>query len=69
MGAAPSERRAQHLVCGAPGTIGFEELLDACEGRVADAVGHMLAGEIPAEPRDKAACSWCPVTDCPRRIR
>ncbi|MDD7365643.1 MAG: PD-(D/E)XK nuclease family protein [Olsenella sp.] len=69
MGAAPSERRAQHLVCGAPGTIGFEELLDACEGRVADAVGRMLAGEIPAEPRDKAACSWCPVTDCPRRIR
>jgi ATP-dependent helicase/nuclease subunit B len=68
MGGAPSERRARQLVCGAPGTIGFAELLDECEARVADAVGRMLAGEIPAEPRDKAACSWCPVMDCPRRI-
>lgn len=46
------------------GTLGFAELLDRVEEAVAARLESLLAGDIPACPRDEDACTYCPVTVC-----
>ena len=48
---------------------GMEALLDACEESVAAALSRMLDGDIEARPVDAAACQFCPVLNCERRLR
>ena len=76
MGAhAPGGRRAPRLAVprdatfGREGERGMDALLDACEEAVAAAVARMLDGDIEARPRDAAACDFCPVLNCERRLR
>ena len=51
-----------------PDARGMEALLDSCEQVVADAVSRMLDGDIEAAPADVAACQFCPVLNCERRL-
>ena len=60
MGKAVGNKRLPRLVCGGPGQIGFEELLDECERRIAVSIEHLVAGDIEANPVDDSACAWCP---------
>ena len=60
-----SERRLTHVAVG--GQMGFSDLLDEVERKVADRLAQLLAGRIPTEPCDEGACSWCPVQRCERR--
>lgn len=46
------------------GTRDFGSLLDEVEEMVATRLSSLLAGEIPACPRDADACTYCPVTVC-----
>lgn len=46
------------------GTLDFAELLDRVEEAVAIRLESLLAGDIPACPRDEDACTYCPVTVC-----
>ena len=56
------------LVCGSPGQISFEDLLDRTEEEISRAIVRMRAGEIQANPCDARACSYCPVKNCARRL-
>lgn len=67
MGKAVGNKRLPRLVCGGPGQIGFEELLDECERRIAVSIEHLVAGDIEANPVDDSACAWCPVANCEKR--
>lgn len=49
------------------GGHGMESLLDACEEKIAAALGRMLAGDIEARPIDAHACDYCPVLNCEKR--
>lgn len=46
------------------GVRDFGELLDRVEEAVAIRLSALVAGEIPACPRDADACTYCPVTVC-----
>lgn len=46
------------------GVSDFAGLLDAVEEAIAVRLEALLAGEIPACPRDGDACTYCPVTVC-----
>ena len=46
----------------------FTELLDKTEEMIAEAIARMAAGDVEARPVDAAACSWCPVANCERRL-
>ncbi len=46
------------------GTTDFTGLLDAVEEAIAVRLEALLAGEIPACPRDGDSCTYCPVTVC-----
>lgn len=46
------------------GTTDFADMLDRVEEAVADRLQGLIAGEIPACPRDADACTYCPVTVC-----
>lgn len=46
------------------GTTDFAGLLDAVEEAIAVRLEALLAGEIPACPRDGDSCTYCPVTVC-----
>ena len=45
----------------------FDELIDACEGLVAERIQELLAGNIEPAPLDKNVCTYCPVTVCDKR--
>lgn len=45
----------------------FSDLLDATESRVASALEHLLAGEVPACANHASACTFCPEISCPQR--
>lgn len=72
---APTSRRVPRLAVprgatfGREGEKGMDALLDACEEAVAESVARMLDGDIEARPRDAAACDYCPVLNCERRLR
>jgi ATP-dependent helicase/DNAse subunit B len=53
---------------GVDGESGMDALLDATERAIAEKVAEMLDGRIGANPRDAAACSYCPVNNCEKRI-
>ncbi|MBP3885946.1 MAG: hypothetical protein J6D54_13555, partial [Olsenella sp.] len=53
---------------GTDGECGMDALLDATERAIAERVAEMLDGRIEANPRDAGACSYCPVTNCEKRI-
>jgi hypothetical protein len=53
---------------GVDGESGMDALLDATERAIAEKVSEMLDGRIGANPRDAAACSYCPVNNCEKRI-
>ena len=61
-------KRLETLVCGGPGQISFEDLLDRTEEEISRAIVRMRAGEIGADPCDAQACSYCPVKNCARRL-
>ena len=61
-------KRLETLVCGGPGQISFEDLLDRTEEEISRAIVRMRAGEIQASPCDAQACSYCPVKNCARRL-
>lgn len=72
---APSSRRLSHVEVPRSCTFGQEggeggmdALLDACEQAIAARIERMLAGDIEAEPLDAAACQYCPVLNCERRL-
>ena len=47
---------------------GMEAYLDATEAAIAEKVAQLLAGNVEANPLDAAACSYCPVMNCERRL-
>ena len=51
-----------------PAGIGFAQLLDLTEDRVAEAVAGIAAGCIEPEPANDGACTYCPDLTCPRRL-
>ena len=65
---ALKDTRAAALVCGGPGQMSFEDLLDRTEEEISQAIARMRAGEIQARPCDPQACSYCPVMNCARRL-
>ena len=46
---------------------GMDALLDATEAAVAEKVDELIHGNIEANPRDDAACTYCPVLNCSKR--
>lgn len=66
-GVTGRHRRSLERVAVPGGHEGFEALLDACEAQVQEALGHLLAGDIAANPKDDKACEWCPVERCAMR--
>lgn len=60
-------QKLEQAMCPPEGTS-FEDLLDATEERVAQALEHLAAGEISAHPRDAGACRYCPVMRCEKRL-
>ena len=46
----------------------MEALLDSCEELIAARLERLLAGDIEAAPLDAAACQFCPVLNCERRL-
>ena len=70
----PSRSRAKQIVVpreaafGQENNCGFEALLDACEEAIAAKIERLLAGDIEADPVDAAACQFCPVLNCERRL-
>ena len=69
-----SRSRTEHVAVpransfGQMDTCGFEALLDACEEAIAAKIERLLAGDIEAAPLDAAACQFCPVLNCERRL-
>lgn len=69
-----SRSRTEHVAVpransfGQMDTCGFEALLDACEEAIAAKIERLLAGDIEATPLDAAACQFCPVLNCERRL-
>jgi hypothetical protein len=61
------DARRSRLVSGGE-NIGFDQVLDETERQIAEALARLRAGEIEANPVDKAACSFCPVHECERRM-
>ena len=53
---------------GVEGEHGMEAYLDATEQAIAEKVAQLLAGNVEANPLDAAACSFCPVMNCERRL-
>lgn len=53
---------------GREGVGGMDAYLDAVEEAIAAKVDRMREGYIEANPLDAAACSFCPVANCERRI-
>ena len=53
---------------GIDGESGMDAYLDATEAAIADKVAQLLAGNVEAHPLDAAACSFCPVMNCERRL-
>ncbi len=60
--------------CGVPGPAGealgvssFDELVDAVEERIAEAVRTLAGGCIGPDPRGGDPCGYCPVLACERR--
>jgi hypothetical protein len=47
---------------------GMEAFLDATEAAIAEKVAQLLDGDVEADPLDAAACSYCPVLNCERRL-
>ena len=47
---------------------GMDAFLDAVEDAIAGKVELLRQGHIEAEPKDKAACAFCPVLNCERRL-
>lgn len=47
---------------------GMEAFLDATEAAIAEKVAQLLDGNVEADPLDAAACSYCPVLNCERRL-
>lgn len=70
----PSSSRTDHVAVpraasfGQADNHGFEALLDACEEVIAAKIERLLAGDIEAAPLDAAACQFCPVLNCERRL-
>ena len=46
---------------------GMDALLDATEAAIAEKVDELIHGNIEANPRDDAACTYCPVLNCSKR--
>jgi hypothetical protein len=67
-GASTSERRLVRMRAEGAGLAGFDDLLDRSEDAIAEAVSRMLQGHVEADPIDRHACDWCPVTHCERRM-
>ncbi len=67
-------RRAKQVVIppdadfGQEETRGMDAFLDATEQAIVQAVERLRAGHIEANPVDAAACSYCPVMNCERRL-
>lgn len=53
---------------GMEGECGMEAYLDATEEAISEKVAQLLAGNVEANPLDAAACSFCPVMNCERRL-
>ena len=47
---------------------GMSSLLDATEEAIGAAMERLRAGDIEAHPLDAAACQFCPVLNCERRL-
>ena len=73
-GGTLGSRRAKKVVVPSDADFGQEErrgmdaFLDATEQAIAQAVERLRAGHIEANPVDAAACSYCPVMNCERRL-
>lgn len=69
---APPDATSQAVVQpnpdGQPAPAGMDAFLDATEEAIARKVDRLREGHIEAEPIDAAACSFCPVTNCERRL-
>lgn len=48
--------------------MNFDRFLDLVEERVAPSVQSLMEGRIEPVPADKAACGFCPVENCVRRL-
>ncbi len=46
----------------------FFDMLDVTEELIGKEIERMKRGDIPAKPKDKDACKWCPVAFCEKRI-
>lgn len=68
-------RRAKQVVIDRSMTFGqadehgMNAFLDATEQAIAQKVERLREGHIEAEPIDAAACSFCPVANCERRLK
>ena len=68
-------RRAKQVVVGRQESFGqadacgMDALLDATEQAIAHKVERLREGHIEAEPIDAAACKYCPVANCERRMQ
>ena len=59
---------AQEMAMCPPDGVDMGDLLDAVEKLVARALANLAAAQIPASPRDKESCRFCPVMRCERRL-
>jgi len=50
-------------------SCGMDALLDVTEDAIREKVGELLEGNVEARPLDKAACEFCPVMNCERRLK
>ncbi|MDO4806947.1 MAG: PD-(D/E)XK nuclease family protein [Coriobacteriales bacterium] len=73
-GGTLGSRRANQVVVdqqetfGQDGERGMNALLDATEQAIAQKVQRLREGHIEADPIDAAACAFCPVANCERRL-
>ncbi|MBO4352596.1 MAG: PD-(D/E)XK nuclease family protein, partial [Eggerthellaceae bacterium] len=47
--------------------LAFPDMLDAAEALVAQAIESMQAGFVHPDPASSDACTYCPVSHCPKR--
>lgn len=59
---------AQEAAMCPPDGVDMGDLLDAVEELVARSLANLAAAQIPASPRDKESCRFCPVMRCERRL-
>ena len=68
MGETPMSKRMEKHVVNSGQDMNFIDMLDRTEYLIGQKIDQMKRGEIPAVPRDKDACRWCPVAFCEKRI-